>query len=355
MTLSPRKHMRSKLKPVEGAIDVGITTLPNKSKVCRKCDKVGHFASMCKTKVKEPKEESINGAYAVTTGRRINLDSGTVDHVIKDKELLSNIKPTNSKVKGVSSKIMNADGEGEFIEGHALLVHKASENLASVGKICDEEKMTLFFAEGAVVADRDDEVITQLKDSAKLTATREKDSPYYFDYICDAMKADVIVLGRSVTEWHQTLGCAQGNKLRSVFKALGVSCKGVPSVISCKICAEMNLKNKKVNKIKRRNVDDLKVGERINIDLMGPFPKSLSGYTTAVICVDSKTQKPFSNFCKSRAGLTSTVEDWIDDTFFFGFDVGSIHGDNELDSKKFQDMCKRRKIKLDFTCPNITD
>ena len=253
-------------------------------------------------------------------------DSGATKHLTGHKEWLTEIKPSNTGVKmagghtmqsevigKVSLTVVNLDGiKTDITLNDVLYVPGMIVNLFSVTHavvqgnatvVYDKETMQLrpnqlegdTLAVGRYVKNKQlfilDCCVNMPEVTEKCFAAREIGSNEYTQLM------------------HKRLLHANAKKMKLMCKAA----EGVKQMLhmnahKCTVCAETKQTKKAVSKAAIPPAS--KPLERVHIDLVGPFTKSINGNVYACTITDSCTRRKWVNLLKKKSDSYSAFADW---------------------------------------------
>jgi len=226
---------------------------------CFKCGKVGHRASVCRTKLpqnkakcadtsEKPKNEDVMFAIAAMINEVEKeewcLDSGATMHMCKDKRLFDNISNDRpSSIRTAGKSVMTAYGSGrvslnvlsrgttsQIVLSNVLYAPGLRNNLISVSAITNHGYLVTFGKEYAEVSRRDGSTV--------LTAAR-KNRMYV---VRTTSLQSAMIANNSITKlkrWHERYGHLNFNDLRKLKTDNMVTGLDIPTKmteIPCEIC-----------------------------------------------------------------------------------------------------------------------
>ena len=301
-------------------------------------------------------------------------DSGATKHMTGRKEWLSEMKPTVTAIKMGGGQIMPAIGVGKVSltvinsAGEAadvtlndvLYVPDLKVNLFSVIRTVMHGSATIVY-EGKTMhlkpkgANGDTLAIGKFVNSEQL-------------YVLDCSVNLPEVIDKCLAAREQ--GSNQYTKLchhrfahisASKMKIMHKTAEGVKQMLNmnpheCTICAETKLKRKAISKKKVAPAG--KPLQIVSIDVVGPFPKSVRGYTVACTVTDSNTRRRWALLLKSKGHAFAAIEKWaIKIEARTGLKIQTFKCDRggEFDSTEFHNWCDKRGYKLDRTAPHTPE
>lgn len=249
---------------------------------CYTCNKIGHFASQCRTKktFNNKKEEKVKGTSNrafLASGTEENhsewyVDSGASAHIVNDKKWITKsvqksdatiiaANNTNFKAKLVGTaelKVTNGRNNSTVDVKETLYIPEATANLLSVSKIVEKGHSVYFDTDGGKIVDEDGEIIataTEVNGIYKLDQTSTE--KVYF-----SKESEDGVL------WHRRLGHLNRKGMR-LLKKISTGIKDNLNMEEhCQECVKGKQAREPFNVSKRHATDKL---ELVHTDLCGPM------------------------------------------------------------------------------------
>ncbi|GAX29244.1 hypothetical protein FisN_28Lu116, partial [Fistulifera solaris] len=149
---------------------------------------------------------------------------------------------------------------------------------------------------------------------------------------------------------HELYGHLSNNPLQSLARQLGLKLTGTKSI--CEACVYAKAKAKAV--CKSTSVKATQKGERLFIDLSGPYKKSLGQSTYWILIVDDFTHKAWSFFVSQKSMIKKVMEEFLERLKGFkDVNVKYVRCDNSGENEKqLRSVCEPRGITMEFTAPH---
>jgi len=125
---------------------------------------------------------------------------------------------------------------------------------------------------------------------------------------------------RDINELHDQMGHVSEQIIRRTMNHLGIGVAG--KLKPCEACAIHKAKQKPVKKATSIRAE--KVGERIFMDISGPFNPSMGGSTYWVLVVDDFSRMGFCGFLKAKSDLAQWMVKLVGFIKSYGHEVKSI-------------------------------
>ena len=312
--------------------------VPSPNDTCNKCGKTGHWANKCPDNGREQvrkavrfadKEKAINSALLLTPADsnsaaidadykpvlrlshamvpkkpvRFILDTGATAHVINDKRLFSTLSPAETYVVGVGGHAVAAIAEGTLrgCPGNTLLVPASRENILSVPQLTQHGWRVAFEKDTALVRNAEGEQTLALKDTNSL---------YTFErcFITERDTVDMML-------WHYRLGHAIVERIRAVCQGAGIDISTWPDTLpDCEVCTQAKFTKAPVKHTATHYEADraLLPGERIDTDLVDPFPASPSGKRFVLDVVDRHSRMRWVYPLSHKADAAGAMAELLD-------------------------------------------
>jgi hypothetical protein len=154
-----------------------------------------------------------------------------------------------------------------------------------------------------------------------------------------------------INEWHLQLNHAGENILRSTARAMNV--KLVGTLRDCVACSKAKARNKNTSK-KSKN-PATQPGQRLQVDISGPFHKGLGGSRYWLKIVDEHSTFSFDRYLKRKSELWIQVKGVVRTLRALGHKVDTIccdnAGENTVPLKTWCDQNSGGYIFLEYTAP----
>lgn len=279
---------------------------------CYRCNKKGHIAAKCYSKITSKENNRGNKGnaklveetyYAAVANTKIErqleerwcLDSGCTAHLCKNKELFCEMKPLNENLHLADENSTNVEGKGrvrvkvvdenneKFVNfDNALLVPNLRTNLVSVARIVDKDCEVVFNKHVATVRDIDGNV--------KLVANRVGNL-YFIKQPEAQMAQNVCGSDLKLRLWHERLGHLNEKDLIRVLKDANISAGNGTKKLECRTCA---FGKQTILPFKSSHERAKKKLEIIHSDICGPFrQQSMGGGRYYCTFIDD-----YSRYCK---------------------------------------------------------
>jgi cytochrome b involved in lipid metabolism len=152
---------------------------------------------------------------------------------------------------------------------------------------------------------------------------------------------------------HKRLLHASASKMKHMYKAAdGVKQMLNMEAHTCTVCAET--KQKRTNIPKTPIPPASKPLERVHIDLVGPFPKSIRGFVSSCIITDSYTRRRWALHIKLKSDAYSSIAKWAEAVEAqINLKIKYIRCDRggEFDSNAFKAWADCRGYIMEYTAP----
>ena len=157
---------------------------------------------------------------------------------------------------------------------------------------------------------------------------------------------DVIV---EINEAHEMLGHVGEKCLRETSKLFGWKLIGNLQV--CAGCAAAKAKARAVPKMTQEKATT--PGERLFIDISGPYAKSAVGNQYWVMAVDDYTRKRWSYFIKKKSDIGIVIGALLTKLAGAGHKTKFVRCDDAGEnSKQLKKVCENQGVKMEFTAPH---
>ena len=152
-----------------------------------------------------------------------------------------------------------------------------------------------------------------------------------------------------INEAHAMLGHVGEKCLHDTAKLFGWKLSGIMTV--CAGCAAAKAKARAVPKTTQEK--STVPGERLFVDISGPYAKSAVGNQYWVMAVDDYTRKRWSYFIKKKSDIGTVIEILLSSLAGAGHKTKYVRCDDAGENtKQLRKVCENRGIKMEFTAPH---
>jgi len=277
---------------------------------CFKCGKPGHFSRDCpqrqqseanvvrETDINET-EACLQSAWSSTAcgSTQWIVDTGASRHMTPNKSILQNLRNEKGEVRVGDGSVLRywqvgdvyteKNGRRLKIIGNVALIPKLTSNLLSLGEITKSHRVTINATQ----------ITIHLTQNNKVIAKKTPRNLYIWEGPPGVKHTCQLVTTPSLLEWHQRAGhpsisltekYAKENNLLHEMRSF--------DCVSCKLA---KAKRKKVPRKTETRAG--KPGERLFIDLSGPFShSSYGGSQYAMVIVDDFSRYKWTKFLKAK-------------------------------------------------------
>jgi hypothetical protein len=379
----------TKFKKNKGKTSVG-QTQKNKTFNCFRCGKEGHKASDCHASEKDMETFKKNSEKSGTLKSDSNssnkkedkglitvdhcfsiydddsyLDSGTSKHVVKNRELLYDVKEVNSNLSGAFGRPVVVKEQGSIdlncdksIELKDALFHpRVKLNLISISRLMKDNGLNVLFDKDqmkAFIFDPDqNEVVAQakLQDNGLFKIETSENNANVVGQVntCNSVYD-------TLENWHKRLGHINLKSIKDLNERGHIHIKDLKTnlEIDCETC-RINKATRK-NFKKERSVVAKNFGDVIHTDVGVYEKRSLGGNYYFISFIDEATRLKNVYFMKTKDeafGKFKIFRKWFKNQFNFNFKKINCDGGGEyLMSKEFKDFLTKKGIEPSITPPN---
>ncbi|MFM8622139.1 MAG: reverse transcriptase domain-containing protein, partial [Holophagaceae bacterium] len=360
----------------------------NATGVCFECGEDGHFARDCPKKKKDGEGGATSGTgmfvgmaewcMECTTeevlsvddaGVKFLLDSGASTHIVPSDEGLRDSVTSNESVKVGSGTVLNATKQG------SLVLKCGSENTLKLdgvqvvpGMIKRIISIGRLSKNGNKISMDGTKMVIENPQGTKIVVEQEPDTHLY--YLSASVLREVTAGGQEansaqkestpekpkpvidINDAHELYGHLNYGVLAPLLEKRGyVIYQGGKNRKSCETCAYAKAKAKAVSKTSL--IKATEKGERLFMDISGPYKMSLIGSKYWVLIVDDKTRKAWSFFVKTKNEAKSVTGTLL--TLFKGVKVSTkyLRCDNAGENVKgLRELCDEHGIQIELTPPH---
>lgn len=339
-------------------------TEPRKPTGCYVCGDPKHRAASCpqRAQLRTTQEDKVNYASDMESdNERTNtsfvVDSGATAHVVREITYMNpaTTRPTARTVTGVNGEHpVKATAEGELhgYPGRAILIPSSPADILSVAQLAKHGWTTVFQSDGTV----------QLQHADGNAVTGERDPATGLYHLTDTCYAAIATeterrAAADMYKWHCILGHPSDRRLRQACESASppVDTSRWPAALPpCTTCIQAKQsKAPAAHSNTRKDADsNLKPGERIDFDLIGPMPPTLGGNRHAMRSKDRNTRYQFPPaLLKNKSDAATAMAETLDQELTpRGRMCKELHGDlaRELTGTEFITMCNERGIRPTF-------
>jgi hypothetical protein len=363
-------------------------------KVCFECGKEGHFARECPSKnkgemgmfvgmhwcqtVADSKASKSNEATGSPFGKYL-MDSGASCHVVGTEEGLVDLKNCKDQVLIGDNSAMQTTSEGTlYLEtrdkvkirlDQVKVVPGIAKDIISIGQLVkagnkvemDRGHMLLRNPSGnkILIEQRDQPLFYLEAKKERAVLDRHTVSPLLKSSVGNATESGwtMVVKGKNTSKFnkvidindaHELFGHISDGPLKTLLRERNYVIIGDRR--SCEACAYAKAKAKGVSKSPSKPADTK--GERLFIDISGPYKKTVKGNQFWVLVVDDKTRKAWSAFVPRKTDARKVFEQLVLRLKGANITVKYLRCDNAGENLKgIGEVCRDHGIQLELTAP----
>ena len=322
---------------------------------CEHCGKTGHLSNKCWYKKSSEHDEDHQGLFVGCIEHSIGkrdlwmLDSGATVHVANSSSSLSNPKAINDSVT-----VGNGDRVPVTKEGNTRVGKLRLQNVKfTPGFVKNIVSLPKLLKEGYEIKNGNDKEISVVKNGEVMTARIGNDGLYYFNGSKQEMALSATTkrgFSCSLEYAHKVFGHTDTKTTKATAAELGwkLTTRTMPL---CGACALAKARAKGVKKKAPKKASE--PGERLFIDLSGPYKKSQAQSEYWLLVIDDFSGKAWSAFLKSKTHAGKLVKDHIKFLEVKGMKVKYVRSDNSGEHvKALKDMSKELNFEIELTSPH---
>ena len=299
------------------------------------------------------------------------LDSGANIHCSTTAAGMQNARLNHSKVLVADKSKVTAQQKGNLPivmeEGNAIVLLSEVRVMPNFHR--NIVSLPILLSKGcSVVYANYTKIVVATKGGTALTFRRKADDLYYMRVkrTKDATKDGLVMeisennkidekkdkgndIGKvNINVLHEFLNHVGEAQIRATAKEWGLNLTG--QLETCTGCARGKARQANTNKVSDKQAEH--PGERLFVDLTGPFQESLTKNRYMAMAVDQKTSRIFHYFQKTKNQLEKNIAGLIEELESKGFPVKFIRMDNGGENKALIELCRVKGIVAEVTPPH---
>ena len=365
----------------------------NKKGVCFECGKDGHYAKDCPEKMKDDKKTA--GQTGMFVGillcqmighekksqdetEKFLMDTGATTHCVSDKLMLVNLEACNETVTiGDGSTVQCTKIGTLYLESPERIIIRLNEVRVIPGIAKNIISVTKLVEAGNKIEMGSGTMLLRNPSDAKILIEKREEPLYYLkarrvspgsktsdevnlhektshDDVDDSAKKDEKkklepAVKIDINDAHELYGHVSDGPLRAILEQRNYVIVG--DMKTCEPCAYAKAKAKGVSKKPKEPAKEK--GERLYLDISGPYKNTIKGSKFWVLVVDDKTRKAWSFFVKKKNDIKQVTNSLI--LLLKGVQVTTkyIRCDNAGENVKgLGEVCRDHGIVLELTAPH---
>jgi len=338
---------------------------------CKHCGRKGHTEDKCWKKHGRPGSERQHNsdpiesyfignvlgdqqkAYCHEVNTGWLLDSGATTHVTKTEENLQNpYVHVDNLVMGSGAKVPITKAGSVPVDENSKVVLKQVKVAKNFTK--DIMSLPMLLDDGFHITEGNKEIIALQKGNVKMTARRGRDSLYYVKKTGGSNEQQVMATTSTgyectLEQAHKLLAHADLKSVKATAKARGWKLT-THTMPLCGACALAKARNKSVTKQLAPKAE--KAGERLFIDLSGPYTNNQSIAKYWLLVVDDMSGMAWTTFLQTKNQAAKKIEAHLRQLRAGGKPPKYIRTDNGSELvKSIKDLSTRLNFKVETTAP----